>query len=154
MDRVSRLAELRRKRQQGKTPEAVQTENIEKLENAQKLQNPEETPTEDVKALITDTSVEQEEYSNSAAPIFQVSENETVEAVAAKLQSELFQSISEQTGTFGEVQSHTKEKINYNSDLKQDLEPFLLRAQKGTENAINRLIQQRFREANESTAAT
>lgn len=132
-DRVARLAELRQKRaakKGGHLPKATIPEpSVEKNE----LVESPESPTPEV------------------APLIQISENEAVEAVGAQTQSQLFQNIYNQTGTFGELDPHQEEKVTYNSDLKSDLAPYLLRAKKGTHNVINRIIQQKNREGAEES---
>lgn len=124
MDRKARLAELRNKRKG-----AVASEPAIEPDTSDEPAQPEATPVD----------VPEE------APTLRISENETVEAVASRIQEEIFERIYNEA----DVPAATtipKGKNSYTKDLEKDIEPYTTRARLSTDKAINHIIRKKYEE--------
>lgn len=132
-DRVSRLAELRKKRDQ---------KVLESLD--------------DVKPVIVEKKVGHEQdkdVDKTDEEVFQKQENvvaslpnEDTVLVATESISQSFE-VKSPVDTSASIDDKPNEELTYNSDLKRDISDLLNRAQAGTERAMNEILWKRYLES-------
>ncbi|RLV95623.1 hypothetical protein JA1_000878 [Spathaspora sp. JA1] len=141
IDRKSRLAELRRKRNQSTQPKPTPEQPIEPIQS-----QPE------AKTETTTTTSEPETHITEAPPTLQLSNGETVEAVSQRIQNEIFQRAQYAASAVidqneeDEDENNTQQKISYTQDLKDDLKSYYHKASIRTDRAINRIISDKYQQ--------
>ncbi|EGW33063.1 uncharacterized protein SPAPADRAFT_60379 [Spathaspora passalidarum NRRL Y-27907] len=135
-DRKSRLAELRRKRNQAQAGITEQhTESKPDVPQPQSIRVKSES-----------------ELTITEAPTLQLPNGETVEAVSQRIQDEIFHRaqyaasaiVDQDVGEDGS--SPPPQKISYTQDLKKDLKSYYHKANIRTERAINRIISDKYQQ--------
>lgn len=133
-DRKARLAALRKKRKAGLDPAAVSNVAEEKQENP-------EPPT----MILPIANAEERSHGKShLPPSLKISEDETVEFVAARVQEEIFERIHRETVSNSNPSASLPAKQWHTKDLEADIEHNLKRAQLKTDQAVNRIIRKKY----------
>lgn len=127
-ERKARLAELRNKRKNAVTQVGIE------LSQPDTKEEPGASIEENVEAPF-------EEQQSMETPTLRISENETVEAVASRIQEEIFERIYKEADT---TQSNLEDKKSFTKDLEKDIELYVTRARLGTDKAINRIIREKY----------
>lgn len=127
-DRKARLAELRNKRKNAVHQAGIELPQSEaKEEPDASIGEKVETPTEEQQSMET--------------PTLRISANETVEAVASRIQEEIFERIYKEADT---IERNQEEKKSYTKDLETDIELYVTKARLDTDKAVNRIIREKY----------
>ncbi|KAK6203185.1 uncharacterized protein RJT21DRAFT_132624 [Scheffersomyces amazonensis] len=159
-DRKSRLAALRKNRNKNKnksSEESVFSRTLEAQQVEQLLtaEVPESSDSTTLESQETTNQVQDQHSSlkDDTIPSLSISNEEgqedTVEAISAKLQDEIFNKAHKEAidTSFDIVREETISKKKYTEDLESDIAVNLNKAKFYTNKAINRLLQQRYTES-------
>lgn len=122
-DRVARLSALRRNRKSKVDPSETKVEDLQPKEELGKAQ-----------------ALEQEKPSATLI-------SDPIEATEADL--DINEPVEEDKDTQEQVQTVT-ETLSYNSDLKRDISGLLSKSQRATDNALKKIIREKFQQLQES----
>lgn len=142
MSRVSRLAEIRKRRDAKSGNDGLKEGGGVKNDVSSELNA-------EIKLRDTGSRDEVADNEKDAADVVQqtATSQQIPDALASDDQERLYREIYDQTGVFESEGVQTEKAISYNSDLKEDLAPLYERARHGTERAINVIIQKKYQES-------